>query len=70
MSTTTWTLAPSGFLPARDLAARAVSGACGIGVPMRAAAPVGAHDITGVRTPDFRFTGTTLGIPSSRRPSS
>jgi len=85
MSTKTWTLAPSGYLQTRELGARpVVSGECGrdvsqqapvggsglsvaaIGVPMRTAAPFGAP----VSTPDFRFNGTTLGIPSSRRPSS
>ena len=42
----------------------------GVGVPMRTAAPFGtpipAHSVP----TDFRFNGTPLGIPSSRRPSS
>jgi hypothetical protein len=84
MSTSTWTLAPSGYLQHRELGARPVGGGCGrsvalqapvggsglpvggSGVPMHPAAPFGTH----VPTTDFRFNGTTLGIPSSRRPSS
>jgi hypothetical protein len=85
MSTKTWTVAPSGYLQNRELGARAViGGGCGrsvapqapvggsglpvvgIGVPMRTAAPFGTH----IPTTDFRFNGTPLGIPSSRRPSS
>ena len=78
----TKTLAPSGYLQNRELGARpVVSGECGrvvvdrapvggsglpvagTGLPMRTAAPFIAH----TSTPDV---GTTLGIPSSRRPSS
>ena len=85
MSTKTWTVTPSGYLQKRQLGARPViGGGCGrsiapqapvggsglpiggIGVPMRTAVPFGTH----ITTTDFRFNGTILGIPSSRRPSS
>jgi hypothetical protein len=85
MSTKTSTVTPSGYLQNRELGARPViGGECGrsiapqapvggsglpvggIGAPMRAAAPFGTH----IPTTDIRFNGTTLGIPSSRRPSS
>jgi hypothetical protein len=85
MITKTWTVAPSGSLQHRQLGARPVIGdGCGrsiapqapvggsglpvggIGVPMRTAATFGAL----VAGTDVRFNGTSLGIPSSRRPSS
>jgi hypothetical protein len=79
--TTSWTVAPTGSLQEPALGARTFDGAGagvpplapgqgsglpvpGIGVQMRTA-PVGTHTTT-----DTRFNGTTLGIPSSRRPLS
>jgi hypothetical protein len=77
MSTRLWTVAPAGYLENRDPGARLFDAlgcglpAVGSGVPMRTAAPSGIHTpgihITGIHT---TFDGTTLGIPSSRRPSS
>ena len=84
MSTKTWTLAPSGYLQNREIGARpAVSGECGRAVPTQAPARGSGLPVAGlgvpvrtapfgspVSTTDFRINGTTLGIPSSRRPSS
>jgi hypothetical protein len=81
--TTSWTVAPTGYLQERALGARPLDGAgagapplapgrgsglpvAGIGVPMCTAAPFSTHITTIVP----RFDGTTLGIPSSRRPLS
>lgn len=86
MSTQTWAPAPSGYLQNPALGARPVLGGecgrvvvtlapakgsglpvAGFGVPLRTATPFGIRAVTHVSTPDF---GTTLGLPSSRRPSS
>jgi len=82
MSTKTWTLAPSGSLQNPAFGARPVlSDECGravftqapargSGLPMAGvgvAMGTATAFITHLTTPDF---GTSLGIPSSRRPSS
>jgi hypothetical protein len=42
----------------------------GIGVPMPTAAPFGTRLPAHIASTDTRFNGTSLGISSSRRPSS
>jgi hypothetical protein len=80
MSTKSWTVAPTGYLQDRKLGARPFDGA-GAGVPPLAPGRGSGLPVAGVQmgiaapfsthtTIVPRFDGTTLGIPSSRRPLS